>query len=217
MTTAYSISVNDWSDEKWRFVGREIEESRANYQHEKADFIEDFCLKCQFYNECKIFGTGDEEYDCELVEKVLDEKFEEIDEMDCDSYYPMMLYAYPLNGCPNDEEIVEIHRKTCLTVVEDTETDEFFLALCGGGMDLSQDIGLAYLIAECAIPTALVFNISTQPGLSQSGDNFRRVMAACKDAMVREKDDADYQIKKITHGIQKSLDNEISHTTTSVV
>ncbi len=53
------------------------------------------------------------------------------------------------------------------------DTEEYFLALTGGGMDLSQDIALAYIIAQGWIPTALAYEVSTQPELSVSGDDSR--------------------------------------------
>lgn len=50
-------------------------------------------------------------------------------------------------------------------------TGEFFLALCDGGMDLSQDVALAYLLARQSIPDVLAVHVSTQAGLSKTGGN----------------------------------------------
>ena len=66
---------------------------------------------------------------------------------------PMMLYVYPLDREPTDEEIAALCEQTACNVFErryrDGEgTGEFFLALCGGGMDQSQDVALAYVLAR---------------------------------------------------------------------
>ena len=69
-----------------------------------------------------------------------------------DSCEPMMNYGYPLYGKPDNDKILQIVQKTCLTVMENSETDEFFLVLCGGGMNLSQSIAYAYILAGQRIP-----------------------------------------------------------------
>lgn len=93
-----------------------------------------------------------------------------------DSAQPMMNYAYPLElECTDEDKILEIVQKTCCTVMENTKTGEYFLVLCGGGMDLSQDIALAYIIAETWLPIALIQSVSTQEGLRQGGKNFKRI------------------------------------------
>jgi len=93
-----------------------------------------------------------------------------------DDYVPMMHYAYPLYDCPSDKQIFKIHEKTCLTVVRNIEGEEYYLVLCGGGMDCSQSIGMAYIIAEDHILYALAQQISRQPNLTQYGKNFRLEM-----------------------------------------
>ena len=60
------------------------------------------------------------------------------------------------------------------------DTEEYFLALTGGGIDLSQDIALAYIIAQGWIPTALAYEVSTQPGLSVSRKAWIEVAGRCK-------------------------------------
>jgi hypothetical protein len=127
------------------------------------------------------------------------------DGLDCDDYIPVMLYAYPLWDCPSDEQIIEIHDKTSLTVVEHNDTGEYYLALCGGGMNLSQDIGMAYLIAEHYIPHALIREISTQPNLSQRGKNFRKLMRECVKMLKSEIRESTSLCKTMNAAIQESL------------
>jgi len=59
--------------------------------------------------------------------------------------------------------------------MENTETGEYFLTLCGGGMDLSQDIGYAYIILEKWIPRDLLTSISKQPLLSLGSKKYKRL------------------------------------------
>jgi len=121
-----------------------------------------------------------------------------------DDYIPMMLYAYPLYDCPSDEQIFQIHKKTCLTIVKNIESEEYYLALCGGGMNCSQDIGMAYIIAEDHIPYALANEISIQPNLTQHGKDFRLVMKYCQDVMENNASSAKRQIKEIKESIKES-------------
>lgn len=92
----------------------------------------------------------------------------DISEDECE---PMMNYAYPLTTSPSDEDILKVVKNTCLTVME--KEGEYYLALCGGGMDLSQQIGLAYILIENWIPEDLIGEISTQKGLSVGGANWK--------------------------------------------
>jgi len=82
-----------------------------------------------------------------------------------------MNYAYPLETTPSDENILKVVKTTCLTVME--REGEYFLALCGGGIDLSQSIGLAYILIENWIPKELIGEISKQKGLSVSGEDWK--------------------------------------------
>ena len=100
-----------------------------------------------------------------------------------DTCEPILNYVYPLRQCPSDKQILKIIKETCLTVMLDMRDDEYYLALCSGGMDLSQDIGLAYVLAEENIPFSLALEISTQEELSKSGAKFISVMEACKNTI----------------------------------
>ena len=49
------------------------------------------------------------------------------------------------------------------------DDDTYYLALCGGGMNLSQSIARAYQILEYWIPISLLREVSKQPELSVHG------------------------------------------------
>jgi hypothetical protein len=102
---------------------------------------------------------------------------------------PMMNYGYPLGHVPSDEEILKVVKNTCLTVMENTDTGVVYLALCvcGGGMDLTQSIGLAYLLAGERIPAGLALEINTQPALSVSMKEYFKVMRGIKESLKLER------------------------------
>ncbi len=93
-----------------------------------------------------------------------------------DSAVPMMNYIYPLELKDfDDDKILKVVQETNCTALENTETGEWFLALCGGGMDLSQDIAFAYQILETWIPQDLLREVSKQPLLSLGSQNYKRL------------------------------------------
>jgi len=96
-----------------------------------------------------------------------------------DSANPMMNYIYPLELKDfEDKKILEVIKNTNCTIMENEESGEWFLTLCGGGMDLSQDIALAYVILERWIPEDLITQVCKQKGFSISKSNFKRLRKA---------------------------------------
>ena len=126
---------------------------------------------------------------------------------DCDFYEdscePMMNYGYPLCCLPDEDEILQIVQKTSLTVMENDDTGECFLVLCGGGMDLSQSIAHAYLLAGQRIPDELVFEVCTQPCQSLGEKEYIHVMQACKYELKRIHQQALGRIKQIDNILSK--------------
>ena len=94
----------------------------------------------------------------------------QISEGDCQ---PMMNYGYKLYCEPSEEKILKVVKNTCLTIMYKVDTGEYFLVLCGGGMDLSQQIGLAYLYTDERIPETLINEISKQKGLAVGGEEWK--------------------------------------------
>jgi hypothetical protein len=147
MTSEYSISV-DWSEEredgKWEFKGADL--MREFYENNPK--------------EAKADGHDVERGKVKYIDEVMD------------AFYPMMNYAYPLATTPDDDKIIQVCRDTNLTVVYNNDDDTHYLALTGGGMDLSQDIARAYQILETWIPVSLLTGVCTQPELSVHGQNW---------------------------------------------
>lgn len=177
MSSEYSISVNDWTYDDWEFTGRDV-----------------------MYNYYEANPKEAEKEGYDLDEE--DNHVKYLDEL-ADNQNPMMLYAYPLNGCPDTEKIIELCRKTNCTVMMKKDTEEYFLALCGGGMDLSQDIALAYMIAQNWIPSALAYNVCTQPNLSVHGKDWLDVANRCKKELKFDIDNARVKIKEWNEAIKE--------------
>ncbi len=93
-----------------------------------------------------------------------------------DSAIPMMNYLYPLELKDfEDSKLLKVVKETNCTILENTETGEWFLCLCGGGMDLSQDIALSYQILETWIPQDLLREVCKQPLLSLGSKNYKKL------------------------------------------
>ncbi|MCD4831684.1 MAG: hypothetical protein K8R02_07770 [Anaerohalosphaeraceae bacterium] len=120
-------------------------------------------------------------------------------EDDCE---PMMNYGYPLCYLPEEDKIVKIVKNTCLTVMENQNTGEYFLVLCGGGMNLSQSIAHAYLLAGHRIPDELAFEVCTQPCLSVGKKEYVEIMKECKCELENIQRRADERIKKIMDSLK---------------
>jgi hypothetical protein len=116
-------------------------------------------------------------------------------EDDCE---PMMNYGYPLRYLPDENKILRIVKETCLTVMENQNTGEYFLVLCGGGMDLSQSIAYAYFLAGERIPDELAFEVCTQPCLSIGEKEYLIIMRECRKELADTRRRALQRIKQIT-------------------
>jgi hypothetical protein len=184
MSTPYSQSVEDF---------REFENCGARVMYERAR---------QHLERCRYADRARDR--CERHQVWLNDVESE--------HEPMMLYVYPLAGEPSDEQIAAVCAGTACTVLERQYRDgegsgEFFLALRGGGMDLSQDVALAYVLAGEPIPDALAVQVSTQCGLSKHGQEWRRVMHECKRSMHGAARGYRYRIRQITDALRGERTN----------
>jgi hypothetical protein len=151
MATEYSINV-DWQEEfeEWENIGAST--MREFYEAHPKEAEKD--------------GHDVENGEVTYLDEVIDD------------WQPMMNYAYPLACDPTrngNEAIIKVCRETCLTVMYRDSDETYYLALCGGGMDLSQSIAYAYLILESWIPLALLRAVCKQPELSVHGKNWLKM------------------------------------------
>jgi len=153
----FAISI-DWSEEwkhpeKWTNHGRNALEEGC--KHKTQDTDPDGETNVRYSGYCEECGVGE------------------------DSAIPMMNFVYPLE-CDSfdDEKILKVVNETNCTVMENEDTGEWFLALCGGGMDLSQDIAYAYLIMEQWLPKDFLTKVCKQRGLSISKEKWDELAKA---------------------------------------
>ena len=125
---------------------------------------------------------------CVLGREAMEEKWghwsdDNHDGIEADDHIPIYNYAYPLGiNALDEEKIIKICSETNCTVVCNQDEDALYLALCGCGMDLTQDIALAYMIAYSygeekygRIPGHMLFDVYKSGPLSVGQDKFERI------------------------------------------
>ena len=102
---------------------------------------------------------------------------------------PMMNYLYPLDYTHSDiaSRALDVALETNCVLVQNTDTEEWFLTLTGGGMDLSPSIAYAYVLAQTWIPKDLLHELKA---------------GWCKDSLSEEK------FKKLRKTIREQLKQE---------
>jgi len=110
----------------------------------------------------------------ELLE-VLNDKNELVEyyEENLNGFEPIYNFIYPLETTPNEEDILKVALNTNCCIMYSNEDNQYYLSLTSCGMDLSQDIALSYVIIENWIPEDLLFDVSSQEGLSISKENYK--------------------------------------------
>lgn len=111
-------------------------------------------------------------------------------EDDSGNLAPMMNFIYPLDyqGLVTKEKQIELAQTNCI-LVQENETDDYFLTLTGGGMDLSPSIAYAFMIAQKWLPLDLINELN--PGW-------------CKCQLSEKK------FKQLRNIIREQLNSEIS-------
>lgn len=154
----YAISM-DWSEElshdEWENEGRRVIENKCTHKHPE-DKTESWMRYAGYCEKC---GFGE------------------------DSAMPMMNFAYPLDNKPTDAQIYEVVKRTNCSVMYNRESDEYVLVLCGGGMDLSQDIAFAYSLASFRIPFDLCMEVCEQKELSIRGEDWELLKKAMQKSL----------------------------------
>ena len=137
----------------------------------------------------------------ECLEVLDDEgKLNDYWEESLNAYEPLMNYGHILETEPDNEKILEVALKTNCSVMYDTEKEQYYIVLNGGGMDLSQDIGLSYMILENWIPEDLIGEISKQKGLSISKEDFE----VLKEAIIKQTETYENRFKQIGEDWRKT-------------
>ena len=94
-----------------------------------------------------------------------------------DEGYPIYNFAYPLfRDQIDDQVILRVCEETNCTVVYSNERDKYYLALTGCGMDFTQDIALAYLIADGCIDWDMLSDVYIAGPLSVGRKEYLRIL-----------------------------------------
>ncbi|MGD9158240.1 MAG: hypothetical protein PVG39_07540 [Desulfobacteraceae bacterium] len=125
--------------------------------------------------------------------------------IELDDYMPIYNYAYPLHlSALEEDKIIRICQETNCTVVKNTEDDKLYLALCGCGMDMSQDIALAYMIANAygdkkygRIPDHMLFEVYKSGALSVSFEKFKYIRKALIEGFESLKRSCEIEIERL--------------------
>ena len=103
------------------------------------------------------------------------------DGVDADDGYPIYNFAYPLfKSDVSEEEILAVCEKTNCTVVLNNQDDKYYLSLTGCGMDMSQDIALAYMIVDGCIDWDFLEDVYIEGPFSVSRENYHKILAELK-------------------------------------
>lgn len=135
---------------------------------------------------------------CEIDSDIFDEDGDEAEEQ----WHPMMNYLHPLPGgvrCDDDEW----HRAMCnMTLVE--VDGEQFLALTGGGMDMTWYICETYL--RCGyLPPAECAGSLPRMGGSGKSEKDRMIMAACKLSLEARRDRASCALEDLERHMAETM------------
>ena len=159
MTRDYSILVDNWADEKWVMTGRDAMLS---------------VLKDENSIQYK-----------QLVKESGESNIKELICRKADEYLPICCYAYPLDKYPGREKVIRICEETNCTVVKAKSTAQYFLVIRDGGVHLSHDVAMAYIIAQGYIPAAVAMKVWNTIRFGDRGDTkCATVMKHCRHSLL---------------------------------
>ena len=110
----------------------------------------------------------------------------------CDGGFPMMNYRYPVKLRDETNQMAfDSLDGLPLTLIEDLESGDFYLALTGGGMDLSAEICKAY-IALGQRPPAHFCRVPRMAGCKYSREFLDILAASCQIAIEWQQSNLNY-------------------------
>ncbi|MCK4982428.1 MAG: hypothetical protein KAS17_05865 [Victivallaceae bacterium] len=116
-----------------------------------------------------------------------------------------MNFAYPLFSEPDEEKIIKVCEDTSCTVVYNSQDDTYYLALTGCGMNLSQDIALAYIIADGCIEWGFLENISVSGAFSVSKEDYQIILNELERQLAISIDNQTRKLKEVTEQLKNNL------------
>jgi len=171
----------DWTDkniyETWDFIGAGViynRERKKLSQCRHGNATQEYCHECDCYPEDKQNAN-----------------------------YPAMNYAYPLFSEPDKEKIARVCEETSCTVVYNLQDDTYYLALTGGGMDLSQSIALAYIIADGCIDWDFIENVYISGAFSVSEEEYQIILKEMERQLEISIENHKAKLKKVREQLKK--------------
>lgn len=111
------------------------------------------------------------------------------EEVESETFAPMMNYRFPLPGFDDknlsDEAIKKAFKNINITLIEDLKTNEKYLALTGGGMDLSWDIVKGYTNLGFAPPAHFCRDLPGMAGMRLTKEN-KEAILACRKSLTAQ-------------------------------
>ena len=148
-----------------------------------------------------------------VIEKLVDgEDFSDIysdwEDNQYDFMEPAYNYVYPLNYEPTTKQCVEVAKETNAVVIEIDR--EYYIALCGAGMDMSQDIGYAKgVICGNTLSLDDCRSINTQKKLTISEDKYYALMEKIEESLETHISSAEYKLKEIKELLPKKEETHL--------
>ncbi|MCK4982607.1 MAG: hypothetical protein KAS17_06765 [Victivallaceae bacterium] len=118
---------------------------------------------------------------------------------------PVVNYAYPLFSEPDEEKIIKVCEETGCTVVYNSQDDNYYLALTGCGMNLSQDIALAYIIVDGCIEWGFLENVSVSGAFSVSKEDYQIILNELERQLAISIDNQTRKLKEVTEQLKNDL------------
>ncbi|MCK4983736.1 MAG: hypothetical protein KAS17_12475, partial [Victivallaceae bacterium] len=115
---------------------------------------------------------------------------------------PVVNYVYPLFSKPDEEKIIKVCEETSCTVVYNSQDDNYYLALTGCGMNLSQDIALAYIIADGCIEWDFIENVCISGAFSVSKEDYQIILSELERQLTISIDNQTRKLKEVTEQLK---------------
>lgn len=111
---------------------------------------------------------------------------------------PMYNYAYQLERTSIEDSVIRrVCEKTSCTVVYNQKENSYYLALTGCGMDLSQDIALAYMIVDGCVNWDMLEDVYIHAPISVSKQRYFEILKQMKSQLKIRMDSYKNRIEKI--------------------
>jgi len=174
MKSLYVDWTKDTINDEWDFIGARVMEQKA--EDEKNSLFEQGLL-----------NEAEEIYPDDIYSDNV----------------PMYNFAYPLNTAIDEDNIFQVCKNTACTVVYNNYSGSYFLALCGCGMDFSQSIALAYILAEGCIDWDFIDDVYIGCPMNVGKSDYTKILNELKRQLKISIDNKKDKLKRVKLEIEK--------------